>query len=153
MTVVAEQVGAAPLVGGGQTALHGHAGGSEAFPVGAVFLAVVPTNPNTLLGYGTWSQIAGGRVLVGQTGGDTDFDVAEETGGAKTKTLAESEIPSHVHGEVAPSSAAGGALKFGIDTNASGSQAAGLDTGATGGGAAFSLMNPYLVVYIWKRTA
>ena len=128
-------------------------GGGEAFPVGSVFIAVVSTNPATLLGYGTWSAIGAGRVLVGLDSGDTDFDTVEETGGAKTKTLAESEIPSHVHGELAPSSASSGALKFGIDTNASGSQASGLDTAATGGGTVFSMMNPYIVVYMWKRVS
>jgi len=59
-------------------------GGSEAFPIGAVFIGVVSTNPGTLLGYGTWSAIAAGRVLIGRDAGDVDFDVAEETGGAKT---------------------------------------------------------------------
>ncbi len=129
------------------------AGTGEAFPVGSVFLSVVSTNPATLLGYGTWSQIAQGRMLVGQDPGDPDFDVAEETGGAKTHTLTTAEIPSHVHAEQAPSSASGGAMKFALDTNASGTAAAGLDTAAAGGGGAHSILNPYFTVYCWKRTA
>src|SRR3990167_3607690 len=126
--------------------------GSEAFPIGSVFISVVSTNPATLLGYGTWSAIGAGRVLVGLDSGDTDFDVVEETGGAKTHTLTGAEIPAHVHGELAPSSASAGALKFGIDTNASGSQASGLDTASTGGGGAHNNLQPYFTVYIWKRT-
>jgi hypothetical protein len=66
---------------------HTHPGGSEAFPIGAVFIAVVSTDPATLLGYGTWSAFGAGRVLVGLDSGDTDFDTAEETGGAKTKAI------------------------------------------------------------------
>jgi hypothetical protein len=59
----------------------------EAFPVGAVFIGVVSTNPASLLGYGTWSAFGAGKVLVGRDANDTDFDVAEETGGAKTKAI------------------------------------------------------------------
>jgi hypothetical protein len=68
-----------------------------------VFISVVSTNPNTLLGYGTWSSIAAGRVLVGLDSGDTDFDTAEETGGAKTKAIsahsgtAVADHASHTH--------------------------------------------------------
>lgn len=58
----------------------------EAFPVGALFISEVSTDPNTLLGYGTWASCGSGRVLVGLDSGDTDFDTAGETGGAKTHT-------------------------------------------------------------------
>ena len=66
----------------------------EAFPVGSVFIAVVSTNPATLLGYGTWASIGAGRVLVGLDSGDADFDVVEETGGAKTATIAQANLPN-----------------------------------------------------------
>jgi microcystin-dependent protein len=77
----------------------GVGGAGEAFPVGSVFIAVVNTNPGTLLGYGTWSAFAAGRMLVGFNAGDADFDTAEETGGAKTVTLtaAQSGLPQHTH--------------------------------------------------------
>lgn len=128
-------------------------GGSNAFPVGSVFIAVVSTNPATLLGYGTWAAFGAGRVLVGIDAVDTDFDTAEETGGAKTHTLTSAEMPAHTHDEQAPSSASSGAMKFGIDTNASGSQAAGITTASAGGGGAHNNLPPYVVVYMWKRTA
>jgi hypothetical protein len=69
-----------------------------AYPVGAVFLSVVSTDPATLLGFGTWSQIAKGRALFGQNGADTDFDTAEETGGAKTSDV----LLAHTHGVTDP---------------------------------------------------
>ena len=80
----------APLV-------HAHPGGSEAFPVGSVFIAVVSTDPATLLGYGTWAAFGAGRVLVGFNAADSDFDAAKKTGGAKTHTLTANEMPSHTH--------------------------------------------------------
>lgn len=72
-------------------------GGGEAFPVGSVFMAVVSTNPATLLGYGTWAAFGAGRMPVGYNAADTDFDAAEKTGGAKTHTLTAAEMPAHTH--------------------------------------------------------
>ena len=126
---------------------------SSAWPVGSVFIAVVSTNPNTLLGFGTWSAFAAGRMLVGLNAGDVDFDTVEETGGAKTVTLDTTMIPAHTHVENVPSSASGGAIKIALDTNASGSADAGISTASTGGGLAHANMPPYIVVYMWKRTA
>lgn len=151
MVTQGEAVAAKALVDGSQTALHSHTGGGQALPVGSVFIAVVNTNPNTLLGYGTWTQIAGGRVLIGQTGGDVDFDVAEETGGAKTSTA----IVNHVHVQKYHATSTGAlAGNTSHDVSSSNPQPSGISTSdPTGGAASMSLMNPYFVVYIWKRTA
>lgn len=69
----------------------------EAFPVGAVFISISSTNPGTSLGYGTWVAFGAGRVLVGLDAAQTEFDVVEETGGAKTHTLTTAEMPAHGH--------------------------------------------------------
>jgi hypothetical protein len=155
---------------------HTHAGGGaaiDAWPVGSVFLSVVDTSPATLLGGGTWSQIAGGRVLIGQTSGDADFDTAEETGGAKTSSAVVNHThdvtvtdPGHVHVENSNNATTGGLRGWGAaDTSTNTSTATGYSTASAttgitastanpaGGVASFSLMNPYFVVYVWKRTA
>lgn len=167
-------------------AAHSVAFLTEAFPINSIFLSVVSTNPNTLLGYGTWSQIAGGRTLIGQADGDSDFDVPEETGGAKTATIAQANLPNistgagtaHTHTQDAhthnflPRSATTGSVSSivtgTLDTSStiSGSnqphiqnatatnQNESAHTHSLGGsGTALNIMNPYLVVYIWKRTA
>ena len=161
-------------------------GGSNAFPVGSVFIAVVSTNPATLLGYGTWSALAAGRVLVGLDSGDTDFDVVEETGGTKTvasagtnanesaHTHTYTQVPNHVHGlsTVLRSATTGGAttqVARTSDTTSTGDTAlktdnpdGGVAQGTTAAGSAHthtftgsatSVVQPYLVVYMWKRTA
>jgi hypothetical protein len=71
--------------------------GGQAFPIGSVFIAVVATNPSTLLGYGTWTAIAAGRMLVGLDSSDAAMDAAEKVGGAKTVTLDTTMIPAHTH--------------------------------------------------------
>ena len=38
---------------------------SLSYPVGSIYMSVVSTNPNTLFGFGTWSAIGQGRVLIG----------------------------------------------------------------------------------------
>jgi len=132
---------------------------TEAFPVGSVFISVVSTNPATLLGYGTWSAFAQGKMLVGLNSSDTDFDTVEETGGAKTHTLTVDEMPSHAHDVVGITSR----QDTWNEPILSSIGLAGEDTGstttdsgftvATGGGSAHSIMNPYIVTYMWKRTA
>ena len=85
---------------------------SAAWPIGSVFISVVSTNPATLLGYGTWAAFGAGRVLVGLDSGDTDFDTAEETGGAKTvsssaQTFAGNALGTHQHAAITAGTPAG----------------------------------------------
>jgi microcystin-dependent protein len=119
--------------------------------------AASSTNPATLLGFGTWAIFGAGRMPVGIDSSDTDFDVVEETGGAKTHTLLTSEMPSHNHTDGSYN-----ALGIVNDTNTAVSTDATVgelnlvNTGtlqATGGGSAHTIMNPYIVVHMWKRTA
>lgn len=160
---------------------HTHPGGSEAFPVGAVFISVVSTNPGTLLGYGTWVAFGAGRVLVGLDAAQTEFDTVEETGGAKTVTLDTTMIPAHGHTQDAHthtqdahshvenqnSATTGGLTGWGArDTSTNTSAATGYSTAntvavnqnatatnqSTGGGLAHNNLQPYIVVYMFKRT-
>lgn len=153
-----------------------------AWPIGCGFIAFVPTNPATLLGFGTWVSAGTGRMLVGIDPADPDFDTVRKTGGAKTVTLTEAQMPAHTHVQNAHTHAqdahshltqryptATGALSgFTIDTSMSGTPANNtLPTAAatavnqnatavnqnTGGGQAHPNLPPYIVIYLWERTA
>lgn len=134
--------------------LPSNGGGSFQFPIGAVYLNVTGVNPSTELGYGTWSQTAQGQMLVGQKSSDSDFDTAEKTGGEKTHTLTESEMPTHSHSAYITRSATTGSDTTQVarsrDTS---STKMNTPTESAGGGAAHNNLPPYFVVYIWKRTA
>lgn len=123
----------------------------KAYPIGSVYInASNATNPASLLGFGTWSAFGAGKVMVGLDAGDTSFDTAGETGGEKTHTLTVAEMPNHRH--TVPD----------FPTNSTGSEWVGAAGTATktsrassyeGGGRAHNNLQPYIVVYFWKRTA
>lgn len=118
------------------------------YPVGSIYVSTVSTNPNTLFGMGVWEAIEG-RFLVGYDSDDTDFSTAGNEGGEKKHTLLTTEIPSHTHTVSAvygnPGTAAWG-ITYGNNISDS-------EIGYTGGGEAHNNLPPYLVVYMWKRTA
>ena len=122
---------------------------SSLYPVGSIYMnASDNTNPGTLIGFGTWVAFGAGRVPVGIDSTDTDFDTAEETGGAKTHTLTVNELPAHTHS--VPNS---GSQNNSFDSGTTvGNDTTGT-SGSTGGGQAHNNLQPYIVVYMWKRTA
>jgi hypothetical protein len=137
------------------------------YPIGSIYTnATDSTNPGTLLGFGTWEEFAEGRVPVGKASSGT-FDTAGNTGGAEEVTLAASDIPPHSHkfqitGDSTPDSGTNGGIMVsgtgstvagtsGTPSDAAGEQIGGnnLDSAQT----AHNNLQPYIVVYMWKRTA
>ncbi len=123
-----------------------------AYPIGSIYTSVSSTNPATLLGVGTWSQFAAGRTLVGVDTGQTEFDTVEETGGAKTHTLSEAEMPAHTHTyQETPAPLHDVDMFQYMVPMADPQQSA--TTGSTGGDQPHNNLQPYITVYFWKRTA
>jgi hypothetical protein len=142
------------------------------YPVGSIYISVVSTNPGTLFGVGTWTAFAAGKTLFGLDSGDTDFDTVEETGGAKTKTILKANLPSynltvtdsgHTHngyGAGATGSGILGAVYTGNSAplsnqaaQATQSATTGITVASGGSGTAMDVVNPYIVTYMFKRTA
>lgn len=115
------------------------------YPVGSIYISVVSTNPTTLFG-GTWQQLQD-RFLLGA--GSTYANGA--TGGEATHTLTIDEIPNHNHGIYTTIFAQLSGNNIAKSGSTSGSSTKYTDN--VGGGEAHNNMPPYLVVYMWKRTA
>ena len=126
-----------------------------AYPVGAIFTTVTAYADSAAVvaavGGTTWVAFAAGKMLIGLDSSDTDFDTAEETGGAKTHTLTEAEMPAHTHTYDKMTGQSGGC---GVNMAGSNGCPAYTSTASssTGSGSAHSIMNPYIAVYMWKRT-
>ena len=137
------------------------------YPIGSIFTTVTAYADSaavvTAIGGTTWVVFAAGKMLVGLDSGDADFDTVEETGGAKTHTLITAELPSHSHivphwhGANYSSSGYTWTTAAGSTTDKSGGQGYSTNDNAnsqtTGSGTAHNNMSPYIVVYMWKRTA
>lgn len=143
------------------------------YPVGSVYInATDNTNPATLLGFGTWVAFGAGRVPVGFDSGDGSFDTAEKTGGSK-----DAVVVSHSHtGTTNGGGAHSHNLQGGFDQLATSGFLAGFNqkganfgltnsvqavgnhthsftTDSTGSSGTNANLQPYITVYMWKRTA
>jgi hypothetical protein len=139
---------------------------SAAYPVGSIYInAGVSTNPNTLLGFGTWVAFGAGKVLVGLDSADALFDTLEEAGGSKdavvvshthTATVTDPGH-SHVANFVRNSTGAFSSTSGSNLTNVANTNTAVTDISVTNSTAGVSGTNanvqPFIVVKMWKRTA
>lgn len=119
------------------------------YPVGSIYMSVNSTDPAQLFG-GSWTQIQN-RFLLGAGTSYTNGSI----GGAATCQLTAANLPSHTHPQYVATS--GGSISANLDyasySTSAKTVAQGIPTGATGSGTAFNILPPYLVVYMWKRTA
>ena len=136
------------------------------YPVGSIYTnASVSTNPATLLGFGTWTAFGAGRVPVGFDSGNALFDTAEETGGSADATLpththtATSTDAGHLHTQTEYNTAGignagGGGARVSSATANTGTGFASITTTVASAGTSGTNANyqPYITVYMWKRT-
>ena len=125
-------------------------------PLHSVKITLDNVNPSTYITGTTWKLTAKGKTLVGVDEDDTDFNTVRKTGGSKTHTLTVQELAPHVHPQVITNGTGGsvnGRADYVEDGTNMNTYPQGCSTGSTGGGQAFSIMQPYITVYIWERTA
>lgn len=153
----------------------------QIYPIGAIYISTVSTNPAILFKIGNWEALPAGRVLLAQ--GTSTWGVnysAGSTGGEDKHTLTVSESASHNHTGSATTSGSththaltmqashgksgnGGVPRFsdgdiwsGYKTqnlSAAGEHSHAITINNSGGGQAHNNMQPYLSVYMWKRTS
>lgn len=127
------------------------------YPIGSIYLSTVYFNPGTIFG-GTWESILDRFLLA-----SGNIYGAGTTGGEASHTLTQSELPNYNlaglkwwNGD--PITLDGGTYGSGYKLDYtyhehSATQVTGLQMNSGGGGQAHNNMPPYLVVYMWKRTA
>lgn len=126
------------------------------FPVGAIYISTTSTNPGEYFG-GTWESFGAGKCLVGVDSSQTEFNTVLKTGGEKTHTLTQWEMPSHNHklnnGTKTPN---GDGVDFGSTSGIAHmtyeeGEYYWSDTTYTGGSGEHNNLQPYITVYMWHR--
>lgn len=113
---------------------------SAMYPVGSVYITYNNVNPGTFLG-GTWERFGQGRTLVGEgTGNDGSTSMsftANSTGGIYNHSMVRDDI---------------GYIYYGALLNSNGNQM-GVHDHNKNMKTKIPLLQPYITVYFWRRTA
>jgi hypothetical protein len=146
--------------------------GNVLFPVGAIYSSTSATNPGTSLGFGTWAAFGAGRVMIGAGTGGGGTYTAGATGGSKDAIVvshnhtATSTDSGHTHAALSGalvqdgSNPSGGSTPYGpgnlggrIPATATGNASITTTIATTGSSGTDANLPPYVVVYMWQRTA
>ena len=123
------------------------------YPVGAIYLSMIDTNPSTLFNFGVWEKIENRFLLAAST----SYPVGS-MGGEAEHTLTESEMPAHSHnfnrhqlwrnetGAPADVENGYGASNKTLDIYVD-------STTTVGSSNPHNNMPPYLAVYMWQRVS
>lgn len=143
------------------------------YPVGSIYMSTNATNPTDLFG-GTWVAWGAGRVPVGFNGGDGNFNSSEKTGGSKTINIEHNHGLSNARAAVGRADSSLSTMSYTSGGNPhnvyfdrefsyyggiSGGHKHATDTSLiygntnNGGSTSAPVLQPYIVCYMWKRTA
>lgn len=120
------------------------------YPVDSIYLTCNNNNPGNFLG-GTWVQFGQGRTLIGEgTGNDGSTSMtftASDSGGEYKHKLTINEMPNGIWHSNGDNQTGGLKLAFSQGSNF------GINTLATNFDQPHNNIQPYIVVYFWRRTA
>lgn len=132
------------------------------YPIGAIYMSIDSANPAAIFG-GTWSAWGTGRVPVGYDVSQTEFDTVEETGGAKTHVHDLDSSTSGARIRISSDNSVWALTKtltsramtrmVGVSSNAPQTDESVSAVALEGDSNASSSLQPYIVCYMWKRTA
>lgn len=150
------------------------------YPVGTIYInSGISTNPASYLGFGTWTAFGAGRVPVGFNAGNPLFDAAEETGGSAdstlpthnhTATFTGNALGTHQHfvgsndstandggnpggQEFVKNAGSGNGASAFTNFESAGTPAGSVSVASAGSSGTNANYQPYITVYMWKRTA
>ena len=130
------------------------------YPIGSIYISTNDQNPSEYIG-GEWENFGQGKTIVGSDSSDSDFSPVEKTGGQKEKNLEYKNMPMRVAitAQVANANSFMSGIKWGaISVNKLDYILTNLyDLKANGENWEYdvpiSLLQPYVVTYMWKRVS
>lgn len=127
----------------------------KVYPVGAVYMSVNSADPADLFGFGTWERVkdrfllaAGDSYAAGGTGGEESVALTGDQNGPHSHS-----IGTVVKGQNVYVGQWGWTVTANQIADAAGFNSYGMGTHMNGEGQPHNNMPPYLVVYVWQRTA